>query len=79
MLTLGSHSSRGTGVFSTDLKHRAALAARYALRMHRWDFVAVYLQGELLEDEVVYCYLPPGYTLLDVRAGRTCLFPSSGS
>ena len=29
--------------------------------MRRWDFVAAYLQGELLDDEVVYCYPPPGY------------------
>ena len=33
----------------------SSLAARYGLRMRRWDFVAAYLQGELLEDEVVYC------------------------
>ena len=29
--------------------------------MRRWDFVAAYLQGELLDDEVVYCSMPPGY------------------
>ena len=28
--------------------------------MRRWDFVAAYLQGELLEAEVVYCRVPPG-------------------
>jgi hypothetical protein len=27
----------------------------------RWDFIAAYLQGELLTDEVVWCYLPPGH------------------
>ena len=29
--------------------------------MRRYDFVAAYLQGELLEGETVYCYAPPGY------------------
>ena len=29
--------------------------------MRRYDFVAAYLQGELLEGETVYCYPPPGY------------------
>eukprot|EP00965_Chrysotila_dentata_P058955 1956772-Pleurochrysis_carterae.AAC.4 len=29
--------------------------------MRRWDFVAVYLQGELEDGEVVYCHPPPGY------------------
>eukprot|EP00965_Chrysotila_dentata_P035922 1195624-Pleurochrysis_carterae.AAC.1 len=31
------------------------------MRMRRWDFVAAYLQGELEQDEVVYCHAPPGY------------------
>ena len=39
----------------------AALAAEHQLRMHRWDFKAAYLQGDLLEGEVVYCQPPPGY------------------
>ena len=29
--------------------------------MRRWDFVAAFLQGKLLEDEDVYCSMPPGY------------------
>ena len=29
--------------------------------MRRWDFVAAYLQGELLDNEVVYCSMPSGY------------------
>ena len=29
--------------------------------MHRWDFVAAYLQGELLPGEFVWCYPPPGH------------------
>eukprot|EP00965_Chrysotila_dentata_P080570 2658549-Pleurochrysis_carterae.AAC.1 len=39
----------------------AALAAANNMRMRRWDFVAAYLQGELQDGEVVYCYAPPGY------------------
>ena len=31
------------------------------MKMRRYDFVAAYLQGELLEGETVYCYPPPGY------------------
>eukprot|EP00965_Chrysotila_dentata_P219009 6190887-Pleurochrysis_carterae.AAC.1 len=29
--------------------------------MRRWDFVVVYLQGDLEQDKVVYCHAPPGY------------------
>ena len=29
--------------------------------MRRWDFVAAFLQGELLDNEVVYCSVPSGY------------------
>ena len=36
--------------------------------MRRWDFVAAYLQGELLEGEVTYCFPPPGYE--DEHVGR---------
>ena len=32
-------------------------------------FFSAYLQGELLEDEVVYCLMPPGYELVG-RDGR---------
>ena len=39
------------------------------MRMRRWDFTAAYLQGALLEGEVVYCLPPPGYTA-DGRIGK---------
>ena len=42
----------------------SSLAARLNLRMRRWDFVSAYLQGELLEGEVVYCSPPPGHATL---------------
>ena len=29
--------------------------------MRRWDFVAAFLQGELLDNEVLYCSMPSGY------------------
>ena len=45
----------------TSLRALCALASSRNMHMHRWDFVSAYLQGELLEDEVVYCHLPPGY------------------
>ena len=43
------------------LRLLSALSARHGLIARRWDFVAAYLQGELEEDEVVYCHAPPGY------------------
>ena len=46
---------------STSLRLLGALAAKFGLRMRRWDFVAAYLQGSLEEGEVVYCSMPPGY------------------
>ena len=39
----------------------AAIAATHQLRMHRYDFKAAYLQGDLLDGEVVYCQPPAGY------------------
>ena len=33
--------------------------------MRRWDFASAYLQGSLLDGEVVYCSPPPGYTDTD--------------
>lgn len=54
---------------SGSLRLLCALAARHDLNMRRWDFVSAYLQGELLEDEVVYCQMPPGYELSG-RDGR---------
>ena len=38
-----------------SLRLLCALAGRLGLHMRRWDFVAAYLQGELLEGEVCYC------------------------
>ena len=49
---------------SGSLRLLCALAARHELDMRRWDFVSAYLQGELLEDEVVYCSMPPGYEMI---------------
>ena len=49
----------------TSLRLMSQLAANGNMRMRRWDFVAAYLQGELLEGEVVYCYCPQGH----VRTG----------
>merc|ERR1712086_532188 len=46
---------------STSLRVLSQLAANTGMRMRRYDFVAAYLQGELLEGETVYCYPPPGY------------------
>ena len=46
---------------SGSLRLLSALAAKHGLSMRRWDFVAAFLQGELLDDEVVYCSAPPGY------------------
>ena len=46
---------------STSLRLLTALASRLDLHMRRWDFVAAYLQGELLPDEVVHCKMPQGY------------------
>ena len=45
----------------TSLRLLSQLAANSNMRMRRWDFVAAYLQGELLEGEVVYCLPPPGH------------------
>ena len=45
----------------TSLRVLSNLAANSGMKMRRFDFVAAYLQGELLEGETVYCYPPPGY------------------
>ena len=50
----------------TSLRVLSNLAANSGMRMRRYDFVAAYLQGELLEGETVYCFPPPGYE----RKGR---------
>jgi hypothetical protein len=52
----------------TSLRLLASLAAGLGLKMRRWDFVSAYLQGSLLEDEVVYCHMPPGYE----KEGKVC-------
>lgn len=39
--------------------------------MRRWDFTAAYLQGSLLDGEVVFCTPPPGYELSD-EDGNDC-------
>ena len=44
----------------TSLRVLSNLAANAGMRMRRYDFVAAYLQGELLEGETVYCFAPPG-------------------
>ena len=51
---------------SGSLRLLSAIAAQLGLGMHRWDFVAAYLQGELLDGEVVYCELPPGISEHDI-------------
>ena len=45
----------------TSLRVLSNLAANSGMKMRRFDFVAAYLEGELLEGETVYCYPPPGY------------------
>jgi hypothetical protein len=46
---------------ASSLRMLTSLAAKEKLFMRSWDFVAAYLQGELLENEVVYCSMPTGY------------------
>eukprot|EP00965_Chrysotila_dentata_P026726 886604-Pleurochrysis_carterae.AAC.2 len=48
----------------TSLRALAAVASFAGMRMRRWDFVAAYLQGDLEQNEVVYCHAPPGYATL---------------
>ena len=47
------------------LRVLASVAAKLGMRMRRWDFVAAYLQGELLEGEDVWCSPPRGHVKLD--------------
>ena len=56
---------------SGSLRLLSAIAAQLGLGMHRWDFVAAYLQGELLDGEVVYCELPPGISEHDIPGHQT--------
>ena len=53
-----------------SLRALSAIAARASMRMRRWDFVSAYLQGELEEGEVVYCFPPPGYPAPTGSDGR---------
>eukprot|EP00965_Chrysotila_dentata_P133139 4402593-Pleurochrysis_carterae.AAC.1 len=48
----------------TSLRALAAIANAAGMHMRRWDFVAAYLQGDLEQNEVVYCHAPPGYATL---------------
>eukprot|EP00965_Chrysotila_dentata_P117263 3875219-Pleurochrysis_carterae.AAC.7 len=48
----------------TSLRALAAIANAAGMRMRSWDFVAAYLQGDLEQNEVVYCHAPPGYATL---------------
>ena len=45
----------------TSLRILSALAAKLNLNMRRWDFTSAFLQGSLLEGEIVYCSPAPGY------------------
>eukprot|EP00965_Chrysotila_dentata_P194840 6176621-Pleurochrysis_carterae.AAC.1 len=47
-----------------SLRALAAIASSAGMQMRRWDFVAAYLQGDLGQNEVVYCHAPPGYATL---------------
>ena len=51
----------------TSLRLLSNLAANSGMRMRRYDFVAAYLQGELLEGETVFCYPPPGHEKFDAK------------
>ena len=42
-----------------------AYAARFGCKVRSVDWVAAYLQGELLEGEGVYCHMPIGYIQTD--------------
>ena len=44
-----------------SLRLLSAVAARQGLRMRSRDFVAAYLQGELVEGESVFCLAPSGH------------------
>ena len=61
-------------VFSSTLRTSSvrtlcAYAAKYCCCIRSVDWVAAYLQGELLEGEVVYCHMPQGYEKYDA-SGR---------
>eukprot|EP00966_Prymnesium_polylepis_P124640 2882565-Prymnesium_polylepis.1 len=47
---------------ASSLRVLCAVGASLGLRMRRWDFASAYLQGSLLDGEVIYCSPPPGYS-----------------
>lgn len=52
--------------FSQTLRHSSvrslfALACRLGCAVRSIDYVAAYLQGEFIDGEVVYCFMPDGY------------------
>ena len=49
-----------------------AYAARHNCKVRSVDWVAAYLQGDLLKGEVVYCHMPQGYVQTD-NEGRPYL------
>ena len=58
----------------SSLRVLSSAAARLNLAMNRWDFVSAYLQGSLLDDEVVYCRTPPGVTPTLGKDGREQIY-----
>ena len=46
------------------LRLLSSVASRLNLKMRRWDFVAAYLQGELLDGEEIYCHAPAGHATI---------------
>ena len=53
-------------VFSSTLRYSSArsifaIAARFGLHLRSVDLTAAYLQGAFIDNEVVYCRMPPGY------------------
>ena len=50
---------------SASARSLFAYAARHGCSVQSIDWVAAYLQGELLEGENVFCHMPPGHELFD--------------
>ena len=48
------------------LRLLSSVASRLNLKMRRWDFVAAYLQGELLDGEEICCHAPAGHAIIGV-------------
>ena len=62
------HQTFCAAMRSSTLRLLSSAAARLGYGLRRWDFVSAYLQGELLEGEVVYCSLPKGYEEITGRS-----------